>query len=41
MRVTICSMNGTLLFRNTTVKDAARSLKPGMYIVNGRKVMVK
>ena len=41
MRVTICSMNGTLLFRNTTVKDAARNLKPGMYIVNGRKVMVK
>ena len=41
MRVTICSLNGTLLFRNTTVKDAARNLKPGMYIVNGRKVMVK
>ena len=41
MRVTICSLNGTLLFRSTTVKDAARNLKPGMYIVNGRKVMVK
>ena len=41
MRVTICSLNGTLLFRNTTVKNAARNLKPGMYIVNGRKVMVK
>ena len=41
MRVTICSMNGVVLFRNTTVKEAAPKLKPGLYIVNGRKMVVK
>ena len=41
MRVTICSMNGVVLFRNTTVKEAAPKLKPGLYIVNGRKIVVK
>ncbi len=40
-RVTICSMNGVVLFRNTTVKEAAPKLKPGLYIVNGRKMVVK
>ena len=41
MRVTICSMNGVVLFRNTTVKEAAPKLKLGLYIVNGRKMVVK
>ena len=40
-RVTICSMNGVVLLRNTTVKEAAPKLKPGLYIVNGRKMVVK
>ena len=40
-RVTICSINGVVLFRNTTVKEAAPRLNPGMYIVNGRKMVVK
>ena len=40
-RVTICSINGVVLFRNTTVKEAAPKLKPGLYIVNGRKMVVK
>ena len=40
-RVTICSINGVVLFRNTTVKEAAPRLTPGMYIVNGRKMVVK
>ena len=39
--VTICSINGVVLFRNTTVKEAAPRLNPGMYIVNGRKMVVK
>ena len=40
-RVTIYSINGVLLFHNTTVKEAAQHLKSGIYIVNGRKMMVK
>ena len=40
-RVTICSINGVVLFRNTTVKEAAPRLTPGIYIVNGRKMVVK
>ena len=40
-RVTICSINGVVLFRNMTVKEAAPRLNPGMYIVNGRKMVVK
>ena len=40
-RVTICTINGVVLFRNTTVKEAAPRLNPGMYIVNGRKMVVK
>ena len=40
-RVTICSIKGVVLFRNTTVKEAAPKLKPGLYIVNGRKMVVK
>ena len=40
-RVTICSINGVVLFRNTTVKEATPRLNPGMYIVNGRKMVVK
>ena len=40
-RVTIYSINGVLLFHNTTVKEAAQHLKSGIYIVNGRKMVVK
>ena len=40
-RVTICTINGVVLFRNTTVKEAAPRLNSGMYIVNGRKMVVK
>ena len=40
-RVTIYSINGVLLFNNTTVKEAAQHLKSGIYIVNGRKMVVK
>ena len=40
-RITIYSINGVLLFHNTTVKEAAQHLKSGIYIVNGRKMVVK
>ena len=40
-RVTIYSINGVLLFHNTMVKEAAQHLKSGIYIVNGRKMVVK
>ncbi len=40
-RVTIYSINGVQLFHNTTVKEAAQHLKSGIYIVNGRKMVVK
>ena len=40
-RLTVYTTNGVLLFRDKTVREASPLLKPGIYIVNGRKLVVK
>ena len=40
-RLTVYTTNGVLLFRDKTVREASPFLKPGIYIVNGRKLVVK
>ena len=39
--LTVYTTNGVLLFRDKTVREASPLLKPGIYIVNGRKLVVK
>ena len=40
-RLTVYTTNGVLLFRDKTVREASPLLKSGIYIVNGRKLVVK
>ena len=40
-RLTVYTTNGVQLFRDKTVREASPLLKPGIYIVNGRKLVVK
>ena len=39
--VDVFSMSGIVVRRNVAAKDATRNLPVGMYIIDGRKVMVK
>ena len=39
--VTVYTLNGRLLYNNVKAADVARRLTPGLYIINGKKVMVK
>ena len=39
--VTIYNLNGRLLFSNVKAADVVGRLTPGLYIINGKKVMVK
>ncbi|MDE6422849.1 MAG: hypothetical protein K2K95_05460, partial [Muribaculaceae bacterium] len=39
--VTVYTINGRLLYNNVKAADVARRLTPGLYIINGKKVMVK
>ena len=40
-KLTVYDLNGHLLLKDTTVEKAARTLKPGFYIINGKKMMLK
>ena len=39
--VTVYTLNGRLLFNNVKAADVVGRLTPGLYIINGKKVMVK
>ena len=39
--VIVYTLNGRLLYNNVKAADVARRLTPGLYIINGKKVMVK
>ena len=39
--VTVYTLNGRLLFSNVKAADVVGRLTPGLYIINGKKVMVK
>ena len=40
-KLTVYDLNGHLLLKDTTVEKAARTLKPGFYIINGKKMMLR
>lgn len=39
--VTICNLNGVVIYENVKADEVKDRLVPGIYIVNGRKVLVK
>ncbi len=39
--VTVFDLNGKLLFKNVKASEVAGRLTPGVYIINGKKVMIK
>ena len=40
-RVTVYSLRGTLLYKDANAEEVMPRLAPGLYIINGKKVMVK
>ncbi|MDE5675091.1 MAG: InlB B-repeat-containing protein, partial [Muribaculaceae bacterium] len=40
-KLTVYSINGRLLLRNVSVSEAKEKLSKGMYIINGKKVILK
>lgn len=40
-KVMIYNMNGQLVKKNVRINDAVNSLTPGVYVVNGQKIIVK
>lgn len=41
VKLTVYDLRGVLLLNNVFVKDAVGSLDPGLYIVNGRKMVIR
>ncbi|MDE6096613.1 MAG: InlB B-repeat-containing protein, partial [Muribaculaceae bacterium] len=41
MKLTVYSINGRLLLRNVSVMEAREKLSKGMYIINGKKIILK
>ncbi|MBD5355909.1 MAG: InlB B-repeat-containing protein [Bacteroides sp.] len=39
--VTICNLNGVVLYKNVKADEVKERLAPGVYIINGRKAIVK
>ena len=39
--LTVYNLNGVLLLRNVTVQEANDRLAPGIYIINGKKIMIR
>ena len=38
---TVCTLDGVVLFKNMKAEDVKSVLTPGIYIINGKKVVVK
>ena len=39
--LTIYTIKGQLMMKNATIEEAATKLRPGIYIINGKKIAIK